>query len=89
MKKHVGRIDGFTRLNPGNGPKDTLQVLEEGIKLGLKAIKIHPLIEHCQHHGLTVLFHCGLGEDASPKRIGEVAKNFPKLPVIIGHSGLA
>ena len=103
MKKHPGRIHGFMRLSPGNGPKDTLQVLEEGIKLGLKGIKIHPLIEHCpandkekvyplmeaaQHHGLTVLFHCGLGEDASPKRIGEVAKDFPKLPIIMGHSGL-
>ena len=103
MKKHSGRIHGFMRLSPGNGPKDTLQVLEEGVKLGLKGIKIHPLIEHCpandkekvyplmeaaEHHGLTVLFHCGLGEDASPKRIGEVAKDFPKLPIIMGHSGL-
>jgi predicted TIM-barrel fold metal-dependent hydrolase len=103
MKKHPDRIHGFMRLSPGNGPKDTLQVLEEGVKLGLKGIKIHPLIEHCpandkekvyplmeaaQHHGLTVLFHCGLGEDASPKRIGEVAKDFPKLSIIMGHSGL-
>lgn len=103
MKQHAGRIHGFMRLSPGNGPKDTLQVLEEGVKLGLKGIKIHPLIEHCpandkekvyplmeaaQHHGLPVLFHCGLGEDASPKRIGEVAKDFPKLPIIMGHSGL-
>jgi predicted TIM-barrel fold metal-dependent hydrolase len=68
-----------------------------------QGIKIHPLIENCpandkekvyplmeaaQHHGLTVLFHCGLGENASPKRIGEVAKDFPKLPIIMGHSGL-
>jgi hypothetical protein len=103
MKQHPKRIHGFMRLSPGNGPKDTLKVLDEGIKLGLKGIKIHPLIEHCpandkekvyplmeaaQHHGLTVLFHCGLGEDASPKRIGEVAKDFPKLPIIMGHSGL-
>ena len=103
MKQHAGRIHGFMRLSPGNGPKDTLQVLDEGVKLGLKGIKIHPLIEHCpandkekvyplmeaaQHYGLPVLFHCGLGEDASPKRIGEVAKDFPKLPIIMGHSGL-
>ena len=103
MTRHAGRIHGFMRLSPGNGPEDTLRVLEEGVKLGLKGIKIHPLIEHCpandkervyplmeaaQHHGLVVLFHCGLGENASPKRIGEVAKDFPKLPIIMGHSGL-
>ena len=34
MKQHAGRIHGFMRLSPGNGPKDTLQVLEEGVKLG-------------------------------------------------------
>jgi predicted TIM-barrel fold metal-dependent hydrolase len=31
MKKHSGRIHGFMRLSPGNGPKDTLQVLEDGV----------------------------------------------------------
>ena len=95
MKKHPGRIHGFMRLSPGNGPKDTLQVLEEGIKLGLKGIKIHPLIEHCpandkekvyplmeaaQHHGLTVLFHCGFGEDASPNGSAKWPKIFPSCP---------
>ncbi|OGQ50077.1 MAG: hypothetical protein A3I10_06440 [Deltaproteobacteria bacterium RIFCSPLOWO2_02_FULL_57_26] len=103
MKQHPARIHGFMRLNPADGPKHTLEVLEEGVKLGLKGIKIHPLIEKtpandkekvyplmeaAQHHGLTVLFHCGLGEFASPKRVGEVARDFPKLPVIMGHSGL-
>ena len=77
MQKYPDRIIGFLRLNPAKGPKDTLQVLEEGVKLGLKGIKIHPLIEKCpandkekvyplmeaaQHYGLPVLFHCGLGE---------------------------
>jgi predicted TIM-barrel fold metal-dependent hydrolase len=103
MKKHPDRILGFMRLSPGNGPKQTLEVLEEGVKLGLKGIKIHPLIEKtaandkekvyplmeaAQHHGLTVLFHCGLGEFASPARLGEVARDFRKLNIIMGHSGL-
>src|SRR4029077_15473884 len=35
MRQHAGRIHGFMRLSPGNGPKDSLQVLEEGVKLGL------------------------------------------------------
>jgi len=103
MEKYPDRIIGFMRLNPAKSPKDTLQVLEEGVKLGLKGIKIHPLIEKvpandrenvyplmeaAQHHGLVVLFHCGLGDYASPARIAEVARDFPKLPVIMGHSGV-
>lgn len=103
MKRHPNRFIGFMRLNPAQGAKETLSVLEEGVKLGLKGIKIHPLIEKtpandkekvyplmeaAQHHGLVVLFHCGLGEDASPKRIGEVARDFPELSIIMGHSGL-
>jgi len=103
MKRYPDRIIGFMRLNPANGPKDTLEVLEEGVRLGLKGIKIHPLIEKtpandkekvyplmeaAQHHGLVVLFHCGMGDYASPQRIGEVARDFPNLPVIMGHSGL-
>jgi predicted TIM-barrel fold metal-dependent hydrolase len=103
MKKYPDRIIGFMRLSPANGPKDTLAVLEESVKLGLKGIKIHPLIEKtpandrekiyplmeaAQHHGLVVLFHCGMGDNASPQRIAEVARDFPGLPVIMGHSGL-
>jgi hypothetical protein len=103
MQKYPDRIIGFMRLNPAQGPKDTLQVLEEGVKLGLKGIKIHPLIEKCpandkekvyplmeaaQHYKIPVLFHCGLGENASPLRIAEVAKDFPNLSVIMGHSGV-
>jgi predicted TIM-barrel fold metal-dependent hydrolase len=103
MKRYPDRIIGFMRLNPADGPKHTLEVLEEGVKLGLKGIKIHPLIEKtpandkervyplmeaAQQHGLTVLFHCGLGDFASPARLAEVARDFPRLNVIMGHSGL-
>lgn len=103
MKKYPERITGFMRLNPADGPKHTLEVLEEGVRLGLKGIKIHPLIEKtpandrekvyplmeaAEHHRLVVLFHCGLGEYASPKRLGEVARDFPDLTLIMGHSGL-
>ena len=47
MEKYPDRIIGFMSLNPAKGPKDTLKVLEEGVKLGLKGVKIHPLIEKC------------------------------------------
>ncbi|MFQ5850409.1 MAG: amidohydrolase family protein [Candidatus Binatia bacterium] len=103
MERYPERIVGFMRLNPADGARHALEVLEDGVKLGLKGIKIHPLIEKtpandrekvyplmeaAQHYGLVVLFHCGLGENASPQRIGEVARDFPNLSIIMGHSGL-
>ena len=30
MKQHAGRIHGFMRLSPGNGPKDTLRCWRKG-----------------------------------------------------------
>ena len=39
MEKYPDRIIGFMRLNPAKGPKDTLKVLEEGVKLGLKGVR--------------------------------------------------
>src|SRR5262245_63594177 len=47
MKQHAGRIHGFMRLSPGKGPKDNLQGVEKGVKLGIKGNKIHSLIENC------------------------------------------
>ena len=48
-------------------------------------------IEHwrvAEQHGLVVIFHCGLGEAASPDRVARVARDFPRVSVIAGHSGL-
>src|SRR5262245_14928208 len=45
MKQHPGRIHGFMRLSPGNGPKDTLRRLDEGDKLGNKGVHIHRRIK--------------------------------------------
>ena len=102
MKQHAGRIHGFMRLSPGNGPKDTLQVLDEGVKLGLKGIKIHPLIEHCPANdkekvyplmeaastmGCPFFFTAASGEDASPNGSARWPKTFPSC-AIMGHSGL-
>ena len=103
MRDHPGRMVGYMRLNPNYGVEHNRQLIDEGLSLGLRGIKIHPLIEHCeaddrqivyplmeqaQAHGLVVLFHCGMGDAASPDRIANVARDFPRLNVIAGHSGL-
>lgn len=102
-RQYPDRMAGYMRLNPNYGPRHNLELIEEGVGLGLKGIKYHPLIEHfeaddrelvyplmeaAEHHGLVVIFHCGMGEAASPDRIAQVARDFPRVNVIAGHSGL-
>lgn len=102
-REHPGRMIGYMRLNPTYDVQHNRQLIEEGVALGLRGIKIHPLIEHCEaddpkqvyplmemaeHHGLVVLFHCGMGDAASPDRVAHVARDFPRANFIAGHSGL-
>jgi predicted TIM-barrel fold metal-dependent hydrolase len=102
-KEHPGRMIGYMRLDPNYGLEHNRQLVEEGVSLGLRGIKLHPLIEHCEaddrqlvyplmelaeHHRLTVIFHCGMADPASPDRVANVARDFPRINVIAGHSGL-
>jgi predicted TIM-barrel fold metal-dependent hydrolase len=103
MRDNPGRMVGYMRLNPNYGVEHNRQLIEEAAAAGLRGIKIHPLIEHCEaddrqlvyplvemaeHHNMVMLFHCGMGDAASPDRVGNVARDFPRVPVIAGHSGL-
>lgn len=103
MRDYPGRIVGFMRLNPNFGVEHNRQLLQEGVSLGLKGIKFHPLIEQfqaddCQlvypllglaeEHQLTVLYDCNIQDWTSPDRIGRVARDFPGVNIIFGHSGL-
>ena len=102
-RDYPGRMVGYMRLNPNYGVEHNRALIEEGIGLGLRGIKYHPLIEHfeadnrelvyplmelAEHHRLVVIFHCGMGDAASPDRIAQVARDFPRVSVIAGHSGL-
>lgn len=102
-RDYPGRMVGFMRLNPNYGVEHNRALLEEGVGLGLRGLKLHPEIEHfaaddgelvyplmelAEHHRLVVIFHCGMWENASPDRIARVARDFPRVSVIAGHSGL-
>src|SRR5262249_10773958 len=103
MRDHPGRMVGYMRLNPNYGVEHNPQLVEESVRLGLRGIKVHPLIEQCEaddpalmypllelaeHHRLVVIFHCGNGEAASPDRVAHAARDFPRVNFIAGHSGL-
>lgn len=102
--EHPDRIVGFLRLNPRFGVEHNRLLIEEGVRLGLRGIKLHPLVERfpaddpdlvyplmelAEHHRLVVLFHCGQGAYASPDRIARVARDWPRVSIIAGHSGLS
>ena len=102
-RDYPGRMVPYMRLNPNYGVEHNRQLIEEGVGLGLRGIKFHPLIENfeaddralvyplieqAEQHKLVIIFHCGMGEAASPDRIANVARDFPRVSVIAGHSGL-
>jgi predicted TIM-barrel fold metal-dependent hydrolase len=102
-REHPERMIGYLRLDPNYGIEHNRQLIEEGVSLGLRGIKLHPLIEHCEaddralvyplvelaeHHGLVMLFHCGLGDPASPDRVAQVARDFPRVKINGGDSSV-
>lgn len=94
------RIIGFGRLNPLNG-KAALDVLDKAIKLGLKGLKLHPLMEtfpanthildpimeRLTDAKIPVLFHTGDPPFCQPALFVDLAKRFPKVKIILGHMG--
>ena len=101
IKKFPDRLLGFAHINPGD-PDAALKELDRSINaLGLIGVKMHSNFDHfvpwdervlrimekIQDYRLPVLFHTG-EELARPLQIAYVAKQFPKIPVILGHMGL-
>jgi predicted TIM-barrel fold metal-dependent hydrolase len=98
--KLPNKIIGFSRLNPLNG-KGALDVLDKAIKLGLKGLKLHPLMEtfpansnilnpimeRLSEAKLPVLFHTGDPPFCQPALLGDLARRFPKVKIILGHMG--
>jgi predicted TIM-barrel fold metal-dependent hydrolase len=79
--------------------EETARLLEHPKFLGLKLHplidgylpndpSVHPLMELLEDRGgLPVLIHCGHPIFTLPWSIEELAVNFPRVPVIIGHMG--
>jgi predicted TIM-barrel fold metal-dependent hydrolase len=103
MKQHPGKIIGFCRINPNVGEKAATGAVEHYIKdRGMKGIKLHPEIDHfnldertlapifdkARDLGAVIIFHSGNTANTDPLIIGELAAQYPKVPVILGHMGL-
>jgi predicted TIM-barrel fold metal-dependent hydrolase len=101
MRKHPTRIIGFGQVNPRFS--DAVATIDQcAQQLGLKGLKLHPTMHgyHFADHGLldpifeaadrnrlVVLVNALDDPFCAPLSIEEIARNFPKTPVLIAHMG--
>lgn len=97
------RIIPFARVHPYWGEEARTQLLE-AVEQGVRGLKlhpfidgafrandqrlVHPLLDIAAEAGLVVLVHSGWSWNSAPGLIVDLAKSFPEVPIIVGHSGL-
>jgi predicted TIM-barrel fold metal-dependent hydrolase len=101
MRDHPRRLIGFACVNPRYG-LDAVEELRRGIlELGLKGLKLHPwvqtfsctdnmlnpLFEEITKLEIPVLIHTGYDIFSGPLSVADLARRYPKVPIIMGHSG--
>lgn len=102
-EKHKGRLLAYIYLNPVY-TKESLAELERCAKYDcFRGVKLHPsndtfypffdgfypLYARIQELGLPILWHSGTSPYSHPLQIAYVARQFPKVPFILGHFGLS
>jgi predicted TIM-barrel fold metal-dependent hydrolase len=94
------RLIGFASINPWFGKK-AVEELRRAIESGLSGLKLnpfrqgfhlsdplaYPLIETCGELGVPVYFHTGTPISAMPHQLANLARRFPNVNFLMGHSG--
>jgi predicted TIM-barrel fold metal-dependent hydrolase len=101
MRKYPDRLIGLARVNP-HFMERSIELAEKYLIEGFKGIKFHPrneafpinhkdlvfpIMKKVEELGGLVLFHTGCPVYSHPTLVGDVADNFPEVPIIIGHMG--
>jgi len=101
MRKWPKRILGLARINPHFRGR-AVKRAEEALQSGFWGIKFHPrneafpansrelvfpIMRKVEELGGLVLFHTGGLVYSHPTLVGDVADNFPEVPIQIGHLG--
>ncbi len=101
MKECPDRLIGLARVNP-HFMKRSVEMAERYLKEDFWGIKFHPrneafpinhkelvfpIMRKVEELGGLVLFHTGCPVYSHPTLVGDVADNFPEVPIIIGHMG--
>ena len=102
IEKYPGRIIGLISLNPHRSEDAYFNEIERCIKMNFKGIKIHPFGHACpvtakdadkvfyaaQEYNVPVVIHTGLGVPYTlPSVVIPRARQFPKLKIVLAHSG--
>jgi uncharacterized protein len=97
-KVYKEKIIPFFRLNPMHSWKKEFNLR---VEQGFKGIKLHPRSQNfkitqsramevyaeCEKNNIIIMMHTGFGLEEIADDIFTVAKKFPKLKLILGHSG--
>lgn len=103
VAQHPGRFRGYCTISPHYSAEEIRAELERHILHGnLSGIKIHPNVHHhpangplyrpvwefAHQHALTVLSHTWESDrECNPWMFAEIAKEFPNVSILLGHSG--
>lgn len=96
-----GRLVAFCRLDPRH--EDAAREAEQFLDEGARGIKLHPRAERfaldepelrdvfrlAQERRAPVLIHAGRGIPALGRHAAELAREFPRAPVILAHCGIS
>ncbi|MBR0161579.1 MAG: amidohydrolase family protein [Oscillospiraceae bacterium] len=104
VKKYPDRIIGAARINPTFGKEHTCALIDKYVKdwncRGLKLVAGYDfyrpndmkvmgyLMEKAEEYNLTVLFHSGDAPRDLPSLQAVAAENFPKVNVVLAHTGM-
>lgn len=101
MKKWPDRFFGLARINP-HFRETAIEKAEAYLRSGFWGIKFHPrneayrindrklvfpIMEKIEEIGGLALFHTGGQIHSHPTLIGDVADNFPEVPIMLAHYG--
>ncbi|MDD4792250.1 MAG: amidohydrolase family protein [Firmicutes bacterium] len=101
VRRYPDRFMGFGVISPRWSPQAADEVDRCINDLGMKGIKMHPslnswpgdspivypVMERIEKYGVPVLFHTWNDDFSHPQRIGNLARKFPKVKVVMGHMG--
>jgi predicted TIM-barrel fold metal-dependent hydrolase len=102
VRQHPTRFVGFAVANPWFG-EQAVHELEWALGEGLRGLKLHPvyqgfamntgmadpLVEVAARHKVPVYAHCGSAHFGEPLRLVELARRFPEVTFIMGHSSFS
>jgi len=100
VRAHPDRLVGFAVASPWHG-EESVEELRRALGEGLRGIKLHPviqgfspndaivfpLIEIAAEAGVPVYSHTGTAHFGEPFKLAELARRYPEVTFIMGHSG--